>query len=83
MKIISLIINRGVLIQEVNVFNIQGSSIEKLESVYTTIPYLEEVFVDLSERFETKYILIPNDNDIQKQMVEKHNFIIFNIEEHE
>ena len=83
MKVISLIINRGVLIQEVNVFNIQGSSIEKLESVYTTIPYLEEVFVDLSERFETKYILIPNDNDIQKQMVEKHNFIIFNIEEHE
>lgn len=83
MRIISFIVNRGVLIQEIDVFTIQGSSIDKLETVYTTMEYVEEAFLDLSERYDTKYILVPNDNDIQNQLVEKHGFIIFNIEEHE
>ena len=83
MRIISFIVNRGVLVQEIDVFTIQGSSIDKLETVYTTMEYIEEAFLELSDRYDTKYILVPNDNDIQNQLVEKYEFIIFNIEEHE
>ena len=81
MYVIMSFISFGVIEQQVQVHKINNGESEVVDFAYATLGELGEAFQILSERYDTKYISLPLNPDIEEELVQTYGFIIFEEEQ--
>ena len=77
MYLIMSYIHFGVIEQQIQVYLLNDTQMTMVEAVYATLDKLEQTFVELAEKYQTSYIKIPNNEEIEEELAKKYNFIIF------
>lgn len=81
MYVIMTYISFGILEQQIQVCYIENNSLRVVEFTYSTIDKLGETFKELSNKYNTTYIKLPLNPDIEEELVKKYDFKIFKEEQ--
>lgn len=81
MYVIMAYISFGIIEQQVQVCLIENNNLKVVEFTYVTIDELGETFKELSNRYNTMYIRLPLNPDIEEELVKNYGFKIFKEEQ--
>lgn len=81
MYVIMSYISFGIIEQQVQVCRIENEDLQVVEFTYSTIDKLGEAFKTLSDKYETMYIKLPLNPDIEEELVKNYGFKVFKEEE--
>lgn len=81
MYVIMAYISFGILEQQVQVCLIENSSLKVVEFTYATINELGKTFKELADKYNTEYIKLPLNPDIEEELVKNYGFKIFKEEQ--
>ena len=81
MYVIMTFISFGVLDQQIQVCLIEDNDLKIVEFIYATIDELGETFKKLADKYNTVYIKLPLNPDIEEELVKKYGFKIFKEEQ--
>lgn len=81
MYVIMSYISFGILEQQIQVCRIENDGLKVVEFAYATINELGETFKELSDKYNTIYIKLPMNPDIEEELVKNYGFKIFKEEQ--
>jgi hypothetical protein len=81
MYVIMAYISFGIIEQQVQVCLIENSSLKVVEFTYATINELGQTFKELADVYNTEYIKLPLNPDIEEELVKNYGFKIFKEEQ--
>lgn len=81
MYVIMAYVSFGILEQQIQVCLIENNNLKVIEFTYATMDKLGETFKELSDKYNTVYIRLPLNPDIEKELIEKYDFKIFKEEQ--
>lgn len=81
MYVIMSYISFGIIEQQIQVCLIEEGSLQVVEFTYSTIDGLGKAFKELSDKYETMYIKLPLNPDIEEELVKNYGFKVFKEEE--
>ena len=81
MYVIMTFISWGIVEQQIQVCLIENNDLKIVEFIYATIDELGETFKELADKYNTEYIKLPLNPDIEEELVKKYGFKIFKEEQ--